>query len=203
MTPQVLIVDTGNVFSKGLKLYLQQDIACRSVTLATNRDEVKKDLQNDHFTHIFLNIFLEGDEAEIITHFVRDFHPSISIMGYSLQPPDSVRETLVELEISQYVCLAQPENEILESLRNFIAIHKNGKQRPVREKENNPFELLAPREKEILHLLLKGTGTKDIAESLNLKMNTISTIKNRIYEKTQAGNIRELLELAIYHSIHN
>jgi DNA-binding NarL/FixJ family response regulator len=58
-----------------------------------------------------------------------------------------------------------------------------------------PFTTLAPRELEILHYILKGIGTKEISETLNLKMNTVSTIKNRIYEKTTAGNIKELMEL--------
>ncbi|HEX2684180.1 MAG TPA: helix-turn-helix transcriptional regulator [Ferruginibacter sp.] len=61
---------------------------------------------------------------------------------------------------------------------------------------------MAPRELEILHYVLKGIGTKDIAETLNLKMNTISTIKNRIFEKTTAGNIKELMELATLYNVN-
>jgi DNA-binding CsgD family transcriptional regulator len=67
---------------------------------------------------------------------------------------------------------------------------------------DNPFTLLAPRELEILHYVLKGIGTKDIAETLNLKMNTVSTIKNRIYEKTKASNIKELIELATLYNVN-
>ena len=68
--------------------------------------------------------------------------------------------------------------------------------------KDNPFSALAPRELEILHYVLKGIGTKQIADTLNLKMNTISTIKNRIYEKTSAGNIKELMELATLYSVN-
>jgi len=68
--------------------------------------------------------------------------------------------------------------------------------------QDNPFATLAPRELEILHYVLKGIGTKDIAETLNLKMNTISTIKTRIFEKTTAGNIKELMELATLYNVN-
>ena len=68
--------------------------------------------------------------------------------------------------------------------------------------KDNPFSALAPRELEILHYVLKGIGTKEIADNLNLKMNTISTIKTRIYEKTNAGNIKELMELATLYSVN-
>jgi DNA-binding CsgD family transcriptional regulator len=67
---------------------------------------------------------------------------------------------------------------------------------------DNPFKSLAPRELEILHYVLKGIGTKDIADTLNLKMNTVSTIKTRIYEKTNAGNIKELIELATLYNVN-
>ena len=67
---------------------------------------------------------------------------------------------------------------------------------------DNPFTLLAPRELEILHYVLKGIGTKEIADILNLKMNTVSTIKTRIYDKTNAGNIKELLELATLYNLN-
>lgn len=68
--------------------------------------------------------------------------------------------------------------------------------------QDNPFTSLAPRELEILHYVLKGIGTKEIADTLNLKMNTISTIKNRIFEKTTAGNIKELMELATLYNVN-
>jgi DNA-binding NarL/FixJ family response regulator len=67
---------------------------------------------------------------------------------------------------------------------------------------DNPFVSLAPRELEILHYLLKGIGTKEIAETLNLRMSTISTMKTRIFEKTNAGNVKELMELASLYNVN-
>ena len=92
------------------------------------------------------------------------------------------------------------EEEMIQVLQKFL--HN---EEPVRNNINhhdNPFTTLAPRELEILHYILKGIGTKDIADTLNLKMNTISTIKNRIFEKTTAGNIKELMELATLYNVN-
>ncbi|MBU3676119.1 MAG: helix-turn-helix transcriptional regulator [Chitinophagaceae bacterium] len=66
----------------------------------------------------------------------------------------------------------------------------------------NPFSHLSPRELEILHYVLKGVGTKQISDMLNIKMNTVSTLKFRIYEKTGTSNIRELIELAILYNVN-
>ena len=67
---------------------------------------------------------------------------------------------------------------------------------------SNPFVAVAPRELEILHYVLKGMGTKEIGETLNLKMNTISTIKTRIFQKTEANNLKELIELATLYNVN-
>ncbi|MGN6567107.1 MAG: helix-turn-helix transcriptional regulator, partial [Flavipsychrobacter sp.] len=66
----------------------------------------------------------------------------------------------------------------------------------------NPFINLSARELEILHYLLKGMGTKGIADTLNIKMNTVSTVKNRIFEKTKIHNMKELIELATLYNIN-
>lgn len=53
---------------------------------------------------------------------------------------------------------------------------------------------LSIRELEIMQLLLKGSGTKEIATLLNLQLSTVSTYKARIYEKLGVTNIMELAE---------
>lgn len=87
------------------------------------------------------------------------------------------------------------------ALQKFLLNEAPGR-RSVIHHHDNPFKALAPRELEVLHYVLKGLGTKEIAETLNLKMNTVSTIKARIYEKTNAGNIKELIELATLYNVN-
>jgi two-component system invasion response regulator UvrY len=56
----------------------------------------------------------------------------------------------------------------------------------------NPIELLTPREKEVMNLLITGKWTKEIAEILNLKFSTVSTHKARIFEKMEVENTVDL-----------
>jgi DNA-binding NarL/FixJ family response regulator len=69
------------------------------------------------------------------------------------------------------------------------------------EDTGNPFSTLAVRELEILHYLLNGYRTKEIANSLGLKMNTVSTIKSNIFDKVKADSFTHLLQLAHVHQI--
>lgn len=54
---------------------------------------------------------------------------------------------------------------------------------------------LSNREIEVCNLLITGSSTTDIAKALNLKCNTVSTIKKSIFKKTNTINLIELYEL--------
>lgn len=63
----------------------------------------------------------------------------------------------------------------------------------------NPLYRLTEREMEISEMYAKGLGNLEIANQLNVKQNTISTIKKRIFEKLDIENILELVELIKNH----
>ena len=54
---------------------------------------------------------------------------------------------------------------------------------------------LSKRENEVCNLLLTGNCTNKIAELLNIKCNTVSTIKKSIFNKTKTKNLIELYEV--------
>jgi two-component system, NarL family, invasion response regulator UvrY len=51
---------------------------------------------------------------------------------------------------------------------------------------------LSVREKEVMHMLIKGKWVKEIASDLNLRANTISTFKARIFQKMGVSSVIEL-----------
>lgn len=63
----------------------------------------------------------------------------------------------------------------------------------------NPLFGLTERELQIAELYSKGHGNLEIANLLDLKQNTVSTIKKRIFDKLKIDNIVELVELVKNH----
>lgn len=68
-----------------------------------------------------------------------------------------------------------------------------------RELQNsrNPIENLSPREKEVVHLILKGYTVADIGEYLYISTGTAKTHKNNIYQKLGINTKRQLFELTM------
>lgn len=59
---------------------------------------------------------------------------------------------------------------------------------------DNPLLELSPREITIMDLLLEGLWIKEIAARLNLKASSISTYKERIFEKLQVSTLIEMFQ---------
>lgn len=59
----------------------------------------------------------------------------------------------------------------------------------------HPTEILSNREFEIAKYLLEGYKTLEIAHQLNLKSNTVSTIKRNIFLKLRVESVIDLYKL--------
>jgi two-component system, NarL family, invasion response regulator UvrY len=201
MQPDILIADDHSMIRKGLKLYMQLNLGYTNIQEAGNCTELMQALVKHKFSHLVLDIILsDGSTLEVIPN-IRKLYPNLNILIFSMQPQEVYGEALKQYGITNYLSKSVGEEEIIQALQLFLHNEAPVKKEPPVQQEN-PFSTLAPRELEVLHYVLKGIGTKSIADTLNLKMNTISTIKTRIFEKTTASNLRELIELATLYNVN-
>lgn len=202
MPRRIILLDDHNMIRKGMKLFLQLNLGCENITETGSCSELLITLKKNAYTHLILDIILTDGNALEIIPTIRNLYPNLKILVFSMQPPEVYGEALKQYGIRHYVSKTASEEDILTALQDFM----ENKPRLVREPDangnQNPFSLLSPRELEILHYVLKGVGTKQISDMLNIKMNTVSTLKFRIYEKTGTSNIRELIELAILYNVN-
>ncbi|NOT50405.1 MAG: response regulator transcription factor [Chitinophagaceae bacterium] len=197
----ILIADDHSMIRKGLKLNMQLTLGYNDIEEVATCSSLMNELVKKKYTHLVLDIILsDGSTLEVIPN-IRRVYPDLQILIFSMQPAEIYGEALKQYGINYYLSKSVGDEEMIQVLQRFLQNEK-----PVRRNtiphHDNPFTTLAPRELEILHYILKGAGTKEIAEILNLKMNTVSTIKTRIYEKTNAANIKELMELATLYNVN-
>lgn len=202
MQPGILIADDHSIIRKGLKVHMQLNLGYTDIREATSCHDLMKELQKKNYSHLIVDIILsDGNSLEIIPN-IRRLYPALQIMVFSMQPAEVYGEALKQYGVRHYLSKSAGEEELIQAIQRFIQNEAPARHGKPLQQPDNPFRTLAPRELEVLHYVLKGLGTKQIAETLNLKMNTVSTIKNRIYDKTQAGNIKELIELASVYNVN-
>ncbi len=201
MQPTILLADDHSMIRKGLKLYIQLNLGFNEINEVGSCSQLMNELIKKKYTHLVLDIILtDGNTLEIIPNIKR-VYPNLNIMVFSMQPSEVYGEALKQYGIQFYLSKTSGEDEIISMLQKFIN-NETQHFKKVTLNQDNPFKILSPRELEILHYILKGIGTKKISETLNLKMNTVSTLKTRIYEKTNAVNIKELMELATLYNVN-
>jgi DNA-binding NarL/FixJ family response regulator len=202
MQPKILIADDHSMIRKGLKLQIQLAMGYSDIEEVATCNDLMKELVKKKYTHLILDIILsDGNTLEVIPN-IRRVYPDLSILVFSMQPAEIYGEAVKQYGINYYLSKSVGEEEINQVIQKFLQNEAPSRKSPLLQNHENPFSALAPRELEILHYILKGIGTKEIGETLNLKMNTVSTIKNRIFEKTNAINIKELMELATLYNVN-
>ena len=199
MDTKILIADDHSIVKMGLTAILNK-MGAKQIDTVSNIAELKEALNRNVYTHLVLDIIMpDGNSLELIEH-INTTQPSLSILVHSMQPVEVYGKIASKFQIHSYLHKGASESEIHYQLELFF------KNQPLQLKKKlddtiNPFSTLAVRELEILHYLLNGHRTKEIATNLGLKMNTVSTIKSNIFEKVKADSFTHLLQLAHVHQI--
>jgi DNA-binding NarL/FixJ family response regulator len=196
MQAQLLLADEYPLTHKGLKALLRSQLAVTEVAEVASCNDLMRELVKGEYTHLVLDVILsDGSTLEILPS-IRRVYPELRIMVLSRNSVEVYGNALKQYGI--YHCLSKisSEEETALSLRRFLHNEQPARTIDTSYYQDSPFSVLAPRELEICQLVVDGMRSKAIALQLAIKMNTVSTIKKRIFEKTRTNNLRELLELA-------
>lgn len=200
--PRILIGDDHGMIRRGLSMLIQNEIGDCIISQAESLSKVMFQLNKEYYSHLILDlIFADGNALEILPN-INTLYPSLRILIFSMQPPAVHREAFRNINISYYVSKTADNDTVVKVLTNFLHNNKMFEENMPMESGINPFKELTARELQILHYMLNGMGTKQISETLNLKMNSISTLKKRIFEKTQTDNFKALIDLCSLYKIN-
>jgi two-component system invasion response regulator UvrY len=135
--------------------------------------------------------------------------PAARVIALSQMSDDPLPAQLQQAGAVGYLTKGCPAREMLDAIR---AVYRGipyidaqlAQRRMVkswRGTASTPFEQLSPREMQVTLMILDGRRNKDVAESLSLSEKTVSTYRQRIYEKLGVGTDVELTRLAFRHGI--
>ncbi|WP_066440565.1 response regulator transcription factor [Chryseobacterium sp. CCH4-E10] len=151
--------------------------------------------------------FPEGNSLQIISE-IKEKKPDIKILIFSGIDENThalkylnagadgfLSKLNEEEEIKQSILTMIKTGEYISPLTRTLLMHSLTNRNLV-----NPLLSLTDREMEIASMYAAGYGNLEIANMLDVKQNTISTIKKRMFKKLKIENIVELIELVKNHS---
>ena len=205
MPMQVAIADDHSAVRIGMKYLVREWMPESTVHLAADLPALLRLLSSETIDIIVLDINIPGGNNFQMIPTIRNLQANVRILMLSAYDEGLYALRYIDSGADGYLQKDSGEDHIREALNAVLAGRKylsdelkehmlqnrlnNGGQL-----HNNPFSRLTNRELEISRLLIEGKGVGEIAKILFIHTSTVGTYKNKIFEKLDVRNIKELMD---------
>ncbi|TRX39803.1 response regulator transcription factor [Flavobacterium restrictum] len=198
-----LIADDHSVVRQGVALLIKELFLNAKISQSGSLEDIFKVLKEIKIDLLVLDVsFPEGNSLNVISE-IKACQPDIKILMLSAYDEDIYAMRYLNAGASGYLNKVSSEEEMKQALTSMILSGKymtqNIKDRIldsyISKTPINPLEQLSNREIEVARLLIQGYGNSEIAELLKIRKTTVSTFKNRVFEKLEINNLSALIEM--------
>ncbi|MBD3903186.1 response regulator transcription factor [Chryseobacterium sp. Ch-15] len=202
-TINFLLADDHSLIRQGIEFLLEEIGFDGEIYHASSLHKALETLEMQQVEIVVIDaIFPDGNSLNIISD-IKSLKPEIKILVFSGVDETTQSIKYINAGANGFLSKLSEESEIKEAI---LKIHQTGKYISsitqdilIDSLQNrssiNPLQKLTERELEIAELYAKGYGNLEIANNLNVKQNTISTIKKRIFDKLHIENVVDLADL--------
>lgn len=206
----IITADDHIVVTKSLNLILKDVYQDALVYELNNLKDVVKTLHSNTIDLLLLDItFPDGNTINTIP-IIKSIQPNVKILIFSGLDEDIYALRCINAGVNGFLSKLSTEEEIkfaVTSVMNYNKyLSKNIQEKIMNnyifKKPSNPMELLTNRELEIMALIVDGYKNTEIAACLNLQKSTVSTHKNKIFDKLNINNVPDLIKIySLYNDI--
>ncbi len=206
---RILLADDHTIIRSGLRLLLEQQPDFKVVAEAGDGREAVELATKHHPEIAVLDIGmpqLNGIEA---TQQIVSREPRTRVVILSMHSDEGYVLRALKAGAHAYILKNSAEADLIRAIRAV----SDGKSffspviskmlledyiRQIRDKQvEDSYDLLSPREREILQLLAEGRTNKEVANLLKLSLYTVETHRGNILEKLNLHGVPELILYAV------
>jgi len=206
---RILIADDHTVIRSGLKLLLEQQPDFRVVAEANDGREAVELVLKEHPEVAILDIgmpLMNGIEAtqQIVTK-----EPRTQVVILSMHSDEGYVLRALKAGAKAYILKNSAETDLIRAVHSVAegksffspAISKmllEDYVRQIRDKNvEDSYDLLTPREREVLQLLAEGRTNKEVANLLKLSVYTVDAHRGNILQKLNLHGVPEMILYAV------
>jgi two-component system invasion response regulator UvrY len=202
----VLIAEDHPIVRLGVANIVQNLLAPVKIVEVEDLNQVVRQLTVTTFELLILDINIPGGNNLQMVNAIRLRQPRIKILIFTAYDELLFGLNYIQAGADGYLVKTASGDELTKAINMLLnnekylssAIKEQLLQRVTEattiKPTTNPLRSLSAREMEVTSLLIKGTSINLIAQTLNLQITTISTYKNRVFEKLGISNVIELSE---------
>ena len=207
-TYKVLVIDDHPVFRKGIVALLGEE---ENLTICGEAEDAMKALGAMRRLEpdiAVVDISMPGTNGIELTKSMLSERPDLKILVLSMHDETLYALRALRAGAKAYVMKAEAMDYVSEAIKKIIGggifvsprFSERLVFRAVQSMEGgmgSPVDRLSDREMEVLHLLGKGFGTREIAAELHLSIKTIETHRMHIKDKLDFRDASEMVRFAI------
>lgn len=205
---RVAIVDDHPLVREGLKQMVSGMSDMVLVGEAGDTLQGRKMIEQSAPDVVILDLTLGADSGIGLLTWIREQYPEMRVMVLSMQDEAMHAERLLRLGASAYVMKSAAESDLVSALRKVIngqrhlsdAMHErllsSSPRSASKAGSDDPVSALTDRERQVLSLIGKGIGTRQIADELVLSMKTVDAHRRHMREKLNLRTTSELVRYA-------
>ena len=207
---KIVIADDHAVVRSGFSMILNYQDDMEVVATAADGKEAYAMVAKYQPDVLLMDISMPpGESGLIATGKISEDFPNTKILILTMYDDDEYLFYVLKNGASGYILKNSPDEELISAIR---MVHQGGTyiqpkmatllvnellKNNYEADELDPYKILSKREMEILLLVVKGYGNKDIAEKLFISVKTVEANKTKIMEKLHLKSRPELVEYAL------
>lgn len=200
-----LIADDHSLIRRGLSTVLREEFPGAEVSEVTDSFALINKAVDQKWDLIISDISMPGRSILETLRQLKKLLPSTPVLILSVHPEDQYVVRALKAGASGYLNKDSHPQELIKAVRQLLLgkkyISPEGAEKLAAsfgdDPNKMPHEKLSEREFDVLKRLASGKTVSEIATSLSLSVNTISTYRARILEKMSMQNNAELTLYAV------
>jgi DNA-binding NarL/FixJ family response regulator len=204
---RILVADDHVLVREGIRKVLGFDSRLIVADEAATAAEVLARLAAGGIDLVLLDLLMPGcNDVDLIERVVAA-HPKLPVLVLSMHADPHIARRALEAGALGYLTKDSSPELLVDAVhhvlagRSYVDPSLSGAliraERAVRE----PIEQLSTRERQVLIALVQGRSVVEIAESLQLAPNTVSTYKARVMEKLGQASLSDLVRYTLRHGL--
>jgi DNA-binding NarL/FixJ family response regulator len=206
---RILLADDHTVMRRGLRLLLEGQPGFTVVAEASDGGQAVDEAQATEPDVVVLDIAMPNLSGIEAAQRIVSALPNVAVVILSMHSDEGYVLRALKAGAKAYLLKDSAEGDLIEAIKTVAQgktffspeISKMLVEDYVREIRSkgveDSYELLTPREREILRLLATGKSNKDIASLLNLSLYTVETHRRNLQDKLNLHSIAELILYAV------
>jgi len=202
-----LLADDHSIVRQGMEIVISDIVPNAKVYQTSSLHQVLELVESKGIEMAIIDAhFPDGNSLHIIPQ-MKNINPDIKILIFTGLEEELHGLKFIKAGANGYLSKLSEEEEVKEAVTAFIEkgeyfsdLLRNLLVQFVYNPDLiSPLSILTKRELQIAELYAEGYGNLEISNSLNIKQNTVSTIKKNIFEKLKIENMVELVDLIKTH----